>query len=583
MSNGPLLRLHPPADWRRWVVYQVYPRSFADSDADGVGDLRGVLGRLDYLQRLGVDVVWLSPVYRSPMDDNGYDISDYQDIDPLFGTLADLDELVAALHARGMRLIMDLVVNHTSDEHPWFTESRSSRDNPKRDWYWWRDPRAGATPGTPGAEPTNWESHFSGPTWTWDEQTGQYYLHIFSAKQPDLNWENPDVRQAVYAIMRWWLDRGVDGFRMDVINMISKDTSLPDTTPRRGSPYGPGDQHFICGPRNHEFLQEMHREVFAGRPGHLLTVGEMPDVTIDQAALFTTPERHEVDMVFQFEHVRLDQGAHKFDLRPLKLAELKASMAAWQAGLAGRGWNSLYFGNHDQPRSLSRFGDDGKYRVASAKALATILHLHQGTPYVYQGDELGMANAPLTAIGDYRDIQALRFYAETAERGATDIDLAALLVAMARMSRDQGRTPVQWNASAHAGFTAGTPWIAVNPDYVDVNAAAQVGRPGSVFEHYRQLIALRHADPVVTDGAFELLLPEHPAIWAFLRRGREAELLVAANFSADPVSAVLPLDAGWTDAEIVLASDPNRSPASPPSPDLALAPWESAVWRRAEV
>jgi oligo-1,6-glucosidase len=578
MSNGPLLRLHPPADWRRWVVYQVYPRSFADSDADGVGDLRGVLGRLDYLERLGVDVIWLSPVYRSPMDDNGYDISDYQDIDPLFGTLADLDELIAELHARGMRLMMDLVVNHTSDEHPWFVESRSSRDNPKRDWYWWRDPRPGATPGTPGAEPTNWESHFSGPTWTWDERTGQYYLHIFSTKQPDLNWENPEVRQAVYAIMRWWLDRGVDGFRMDVINMISKDTSLPDTQPRPGSPWGPGDQHFSVGPRNHEYLQEMHREVFDGRAEHVLTVGEMPLVTIPQAVLFTAPERHELDMVFQFEHVRLDQGAHHFDILPLTLPDLKRSMAVWQAGLAGQGWNSLYFGNHDQPRSLSRFGDDGKYRVASAKALATILHLHQGTPYVYQGDELGMANAPLAAIGDYRDIQALRFYAEAAGRG--DVDLAALLLAMARMSRDQARTPVQWDASANAGFSAGTPWIAVNPDHVDVNAAAQVGQPGSVFEHYRQLIALRHADPVVTEGAFELLLPEHPAIWAFLRRGRDAELLVAANFSADPVSSALPLDAGWADAEIVLASDPDRSPRQ--LPELALAPWESAVWRRAQ-
>ena len=568
------------AQWRRWVVYQVYPRSFADSDADGVGDLRGVIGRLDYLERLGVDVVWLSPVYRSPMDDNGYDISDYQDIDPLFGTLADLDELVADLHARGMRLMMDLVVNHTSDEHPWFVESRSSRDNPKRDWYWWRDPRPGATPGTPGAEPTNWESHFSGPTWTWDEQTGQYYLHIFSAKQPDLNWENPEVRQAVYAMMRWWLDRGVDGFRMDVINMISKDTSLPDTTRRPGSPYGPGDQHFICGPRNHEFLQEMYREVFAGRPGHVLTVGEMPDVTIDQAALFTAPERRELDMVFQFEHVRLDQGAHKFDLRTLTLPDLKASMAAWQAGLDGRGWNSLYFGNHDQPRSLSRFGDDGKHRVASAKTLATVLHLHQGTPYVYQGDELGMANAPLDAIVDYRDIQALRFYAEAAARGDTDVELAALLLAMNRMSRDQGRTPVQWDASDQAGFTTGTPWIAVNPDHVDVNAAAQVGRDDSVFEHYRRLIALRHADPVVTDGEFELLLPEHPAIWAFLRRGAGAELLVAANFSADTVTVALPLQqAGWDDAELVLASHPNRS--SRPLPELALAPWESAVWRRA--
>ena len=565
-----------PDQWRRWVVYQIYPRSFADANGDGVGDLRGVLGRLDYLERLGVDVVWLSPVYRSPMDDNGYDISDYQDVDPLFGTLADLDQLVAELHARGMRLMMDLVVNHTSDEHPWFVESRSSLDNPKRDWYWWRDPRPGATPGTPGAEPANWESYFSGPTWTYDERTGQYYLHIFSAKQPDLNWENPEVRQAVYAIMRWWLDRGVDGFRMDVINMISKDTSLPDTTPRPGSLYGPGDQHFTCGPRNHEFLQEMYREVFAGRPGHVLTVGEMPSVTIGQAVLFTAPERHELDMVFQFEHVWLDHGAHKFDILPLKLTDLKASMAAWQVGLAGQGWNSLYFGNHDQPRSLSQFGDDGKYRVASAKTLATVLHLHQGTPYVYQGDELGMANSPFTAITEYRDIQALRFYAEAAER--SDTDLPALLLAMRRKGRDQGRTPVQWDASAEAGFTAGIPWIAVNPDYADVNAAAQVGRDGSVFEHYRQLIALRHADPVVTDGEFALLLPEHPAIWAFARRGRDAELLVAANFSAEAVSATLPLDAGWAAAEVVLASHPDRSPQPPP--ELALAPWESVVWRR---
>jgi oligo-1,6-glucosidase len=366
---------------------------------------------------------------------------------------------------------------------------------------------------------------------------------------------------------------------MDVINMISKDTSLPDTQPRPGSPYGPGDQHFSVGPRNHEFLQEMYREVFAERPGHVLTVGEMPLVTIDEAVAFTDPRRHELDMVFQFEHVQLDQGAHKFDILPLKLTDLKASMAAWQAGLAGRGWNSLYFGNHDQPRSVSRFGDDGEHRVASAKTLATVLHLHQGTPYVYQGDELGMANSPFAAITDFRDIQALRFYAEAAERG--DTDLAALLVAINWKARDQARTPVQWDDSPGAGFSAGTPWIAVNPDYRDVNAAAQVGARGSVFEHYRQLIALRHADPVVTDGEFELLLAEHPAIWAFLRCGRDAELLVAANFSADAVSAVLPLDPGWADAVVVLASHPGRSPQPPP--DLALAPWESVVWRRRHV
>jgi oligo-1,6-glucosidase len=563
-------------DWRRWVVYQVYPRSFADSGGDGVGDLRGVLRHLDYLEHLGVDVVWMSPVYRSPMDDNGYDISDYNDIDPLFGTLADLDALIAELHARGMRLVMDLVVNHTSDEHPWFIESRSSRDNPKRDWYWWRDARPGTTPGTPGAEPTNWESHFSGPVWAWDEATGQYYLHIFSRKQPDLNWENPEVRQAVYAMMRWWLDRGVDGFRMDVINMISKDTSLPDSEPRPGSLYGPGDQYFICGPRNHEFLAEMYREVFAGRDAHVLTVGEMPGVTVPEAVLFTAPERHELDMVFQFEHVSLDFGTQRYDLRGLKLPALKASMAAWQAGLADRGWNSLYFGNHDQPRSVSRFGDDGKYRVASAKTLATVLHLHRGTPYVYQGDELAMANAPFAAIADYRDIQALNFYADAAARG--DVDLTALLVAMARMSRDNGRTPVQWDASPGAGFTSGTPWIAINPDHVEFNAATQVSDPGSVYEHYRQLIALRHTDPAVTEGDFELLLPDHPAIWAFLRRGRDAELLVAANFSADVAKVPLPLDDGWADAEVVLANLPGE--LLRPLPDLELRPWESVIWRR---
>jgi oligo-1,6-glucosidase len=569
-------------DWRRWVVYQIYPRSFADASGDGIGDLQGVLSRVDYLHRLGVDVVWLSPVYRSPMDDNGYDISDYQDIDPLFGSLADLDELIKELHQRNMKLVMDLVVNHTSDEHAWFRESRSSRESPKRDWYWWRDPRPGTVPGTPGAEPTNWESYFSGPVWTWDEKTGQYYLHLFSTKQPDLNWENPEVRQAVYAMMRWWLDRGVDGFRMDVINMISKDTSLPDTTPRPGSPYGPGNRFFIGGPRNHEFLQEMYREVFAGRDAHVLTVGEMPGVTIEDGIRFTDPARHELDMVFQFQHVSLDIGTNKFDPVRLELPKLKASMAAWQTGLNERGWNSLYFGNHDQPRSLSRFGDDSPaHRVAAAKTLATVLHLHRGTPYVYQGDELGMANSPFTVISDYRDIEALRFYAEATERGD---DLAVLLLAMAKMSRDQARTPVQWDASPGAGFTAGTPWLAINPDHVTVNAAAEVDDPDSVFAHYRRLITLRHEDPVVTEGDFELLLPGHPKIWAFLRRAAppagDADLLVVANFSAEPVSVSLPLDRGWADARVLVPSH-CEGPSQPP-PELTLRPWESAVWRLAK-
>jgi oligo-1,6-glucosidase len=564
-------------DWRRWTVYQVYPRSFADSNGDGVGDLPGVIGRLDYLARLGVDVVWLSPVYRSPMDDNGYDISDYQDIDPLFGNLADFDELVAGLHRRGIKLMMDLVVNHTSDEHPWFVESRSGRGNAKRDWYWWRDPLPGRVGGTPGAEPTNWESHFSGPTWEWDERTGQYYMHVFSRKQPDLNWETPEVRQAIYAMMRWWLDRGVDGFRMDVINMVSKDTSLPATTPRPGSLYGPGDQHFTCGPRNDEFLQEMYREVFATRSAHVLAVGETPWVTIDEAVRFTDPSNHELDMVFQFEHMYLDRGAHRYDIVPRSLPALKASLAAWQAGLAERGWNSLYWGNHDQPRAVSRFGDDGRYRAASAKALATVLYLHRGTPFVYQGDEVGMANAPFASLSDYRDIEALNFYTVAAARG--DVDLEALLATMGRMSRDHGRTPVQWDATPGAGFTTGTPWIGINPDHVGWNAAAQVGVEGSVFEYYRQLIALRHTDAVVTEGDFELLVPEHPTVWAYLRRTPAAELLVAANFSAEEAEVELPLGEAWAQATVVLSNLAGAAPPAPPG--TRLESWRAVVWRLA--
>jgi oligo-1,6-glucosidase len=488
------------------------------------------------------------------MDDNGYDISDYYDIDPLFGTLADLDELLDELHRRNMKLVMDLVVNHTSDEHPWFVESRSSRHNPKRDWYWWAD------------QPNNWTSHFSGPAWTLDETTGQYYLHLFSKKQPDLNWENEQVRQAVYQMMRWWLDRGVDGFRMDVINMISKDVTRRDAT--KG--------HFARGRRTHEFLQEMYREVFQGRREHVLTVGEMPGVNIAEAVQLTDPENHELDMVFQFQHVSLDYAPHRFDPRPLHLPDLKKAMADWQAGLADRGWNSLYWGNHDQPRSVSRFGDDGVHRYDAAKALATVLHLHRGTPYVYQGDELGMANAPFPSIADFRDIETLNFYAAAQARGD---DLEALLVGIRRMSRDQARTPMQWDGSPQAGFSTSTPWIDVNPDHSEVNAADQVDDPNSVFSHYRRLVALRHLDPVVTDGDFELLIPEHPRVWAFLRRTPGARLAVAANFSADRQEVSLPLGAGWDRAVAIIA---NR--ADPPSlaPVIVLRPWESVVWRDSE-
>jgi oligo-1,6-glucosidase len=566
----------PPREpwWKTAVVYQIYPRSFQDSDGDGVGDLRGIAARLDYLAQLGIDVIWLSPVYPSPQDDNGYDIADYQDIEPTFGTLADFDALLAAVHERGMRLVMDLVVNHTSDEHPWFAASGASRESPKRDWYWWRPAREGMRPGDPGAEPTNWASYFSGPAWELDAATGEYYLHLFSRKQPDLNWENPEVRQAVYAMMRWWLDRGVDGFRMDVIDMISKDPALPDGPPRPGGLLGDGQPHFICGPRIHEFMQEIHREVFAGRPEPLLNVGEMPGVTVEEAVRFTDPARAEVDMVFQFEHVQLDRGETKWDVRPLDLRELKASLARWQAGLADRGWNSLYLANHDQPRPVSRFGDDGKHRVRAAKMLATVLHLHRGTPYVYQGEELGMTNVPFASIEDFRDIESRNHYAEAVAAGE---DPAEVLAALRVSSRDNARTPMQWDASEHAGFTAGTPWLAVNPNHGEINAEAAVADPDSVFHHYRRLIELRHTVPAVAHGDFTLLLADDPRIYAFTRRLGDVELLVLGNFSSEPATPELHDASAWAGSEVLIGTGPELDRARA---DLRLAPWEGRVHRR---
>jgi oligo-1,6-glucosidase len=559
--------------WQSAVVYQVYPRSFADGDGDGIGDLPGLLGRLDHLAALGVDVVWLSPVYPSPQDDNGYDISDYQDIDPVFGSLADLDAILAGLHERGMKLVMDLVVNHTSDEHPWFVESRSGPDSPKRDWYWWRPAREGMAAGDPGAEPTNWTSFFSGSTWELDPVSGEYYLHLFSRKQPDLNWENPQVRDAIYTMMRWWLDRGVDGFRMDVINMISKDPSLPDGRVLSGAGgLGDGAEYYLGGPRIHEFLQEMHREVFAGRPDALLNVGEMPGVTVHEARLFTDPARAEVDMVFQFEHMNVDQGASKWDVRPFDLLALKGSLGRWQAGLAGTGWNSLYWNNHDQPRVVSRFGDDGPYRVPAAKLLGTILHLHQGTPYVYQGEELGMTNFPFTSIEQFRDIESLNHYAEAVAHGRPP---EQVLAGMRAMSRDNARTPMQWNADVHAGFTTGEPWLPVNPNYPQVNAEAALADPDSVFHHYRRLIELRHTEPAVAHGDFTMLLAEHERIYAFTRRLGDTELLVLGNFSdqIEKIEADGDFDpAPWAGAELVLGNYP--------AGDWPLRPWEARIYRR---
>ena len=561
-----------PPWWTSAVVYQVYPRSFADSDGDGIGDLEGIRGKLDHLADLGVDVVWLSPVYRSPQDDNGYDISDYQDIDPVFGTLAQFDALLSDAHARGMKIVMDLVVNHTSDEHPWFVESRSSTTSPKRDWYWWRDARPGMAPGAPGAEPTNWQSFFSGPSWELDETTGQYYLHLFSRKQPDLNWENQQVRAAIHEMLRWWLDRGVDGFRMDVINMISKQPDLPDGPPIPGTPYGDGTVATFFGPRLHEFLAEMHREVFAGRDADLITVGEMPGATVEQARLVTDPARAELDMVFQFEHVQLDQGASKWDHRSLRLTDLKASLGRWQAGLADVGWNSLYWDNHDQPRAVSRFGDDSpRHRRDAATCLATLLHGHRGTPYVYQGEEIGMANSQWADIRDFRDIESLNHFAAATAGGQ---DPAEVLAVLRPTSRDNARTPVQWDATEHAGFTTGTPWIAVNPDHVGWNVAAQRDDPHSVLAHHRALIALRHANRTVQLGDFTMLLPDHEHVYAYTRSLDGETLLVVANVSAThyPLAELLPEAVG---AEVVLGNRDHLADHDP----AVVGPWDARILR----
>ena len=570
--------------WRRAVIYQIWPRSFADSDGDGVGDIAGIVSKLDHLEALGVDAVWISPMSPSPQDDAGYDISDYRGIDPLFGTLDDLDGLVEALHDRGMRLIMDLVVNHTSDEHAWFEASRSSRDDPQRDWYWWRPPRDGMTGGEPGAEPNNWGSVFGGSAWRWDEATGEYVLHLFSTKQPDLNWEQPAVRDAVHEMMRWWLERGIDGFRMDVVNFISKDPELPDGHVRAGSRFGDALPHVIDGPRIHEFLAEMRRATSgAGGDRTLVWVGEMPGVTVDEAVRYTDPANGEVDLVFQFEHMGVDHGERgRFDVRPLRLVDLKASMNRWQVGLADVGWNSLYWCNHDQPRVVSRFGDDGEHRVRSAKLWATVLHLHRGTPFVYQGEELGMTNYPFTSLDEVRDVEARNHVADALDAGTSVDDVLAELRAG---SRDNARTPVQWDASDGAGFTTGEPWIPINPNRTEINAADQRADPDSVFHHVRRLIELRHELDVVVDGDFEPLLADDERIYAFARALGDDRLLVLANASGDEVPVDVADLGDWSD---VIASDAvgdvelllaNVADAAPLAPGLVLAPWEARVHR----
>jgi oligo-1,6-glucosidase len=559
----------PDGWWKSAVVYQIYPRSFADSNGDGTGDIPGITSKLDYLAELGVDVVWLSPVYVSPMDDNGYDISDYTDVDPLFGTLSDLDELIAGLHERGIKLVMDLVVNHTSDEHPWFQESRDPA-SPKRNWYWWRPARAGFEPSSKGAEPTNWEAAFSGSAWQYDERSGEYYLHLFSRKQPDLNWENPEVRRAVFDMMNWWVDRGVDGFRMDVINFISKPPELVDGKPAAGRTMVSAMAFSANGPRLEEFLAEMNAAVgLTAR--NLLTVGEMPGSTIELARSITDPANRELNMVFTFEHVGLDRmpEGSKWDLKPLELPLLKKNLGDWQQGLAEVGWNSLYFDNHDQPRAVSRFGDDSpEHRVNSAKTLGNVLHMHQGTPYIYQGEELGMTNSYFSAIEHYQDIESINYHADAMSLG---MEADVVMHSLSHRSRDNARTPMQWDDNSHAGFTEGIPWLPVNPNYVTVNAAAAMADPNSVFHHFKTLIKLRHDHPVIVDGRLELLLADHDQIWALTRTLDGQVLVMIANCSSKP--ATVPAEAlpDLTGASVLLATHPDRT-------SLDLLPWESRIY-----
>lgn len=559
--------------WKSAVVYQVYPRSFADTNGDGIGDLPGIISKLDYLARLGIDVLWLSPIFKSPQDDNGYDISDYQDIDPMFGTLADVDALIAEAHDRGIKIVMDLVVNHSSDDHPWFVESRSSKDNPKRDWYWWRPAREGMSAGEPGAEPTNWRSFFSGSVWQLDERTNEYYLHLFSKRQPDLNWENPEVRAAVYEMMNWWLDRGIDGFRMDVINLISKVLPLRDGDHPGPDGYAPGFHLVVDGPRIHEYLKEMHQEVFAGRE-QLINVGEMPGVTAAEAIRYTNPDERELDMVFQFEHMSVDHGRDRYDPIDLDLRVLKSSLGGWQAALQEAGWNSLYWNNHDQPRVVSRFGNDGEYRVESAKLLGTVLHMMQGTPYIYQGEELGMTNYPFTAFDQFQDIEARNYAAAAAQ--SPEFDEAWLLRSMAFSSRDNARTPMQWDDSPQAGFTTGTPWLAVNPNADVINAARAMADPDSVFHFYRRLIEMRHTLPVVVHGRFDLLLADDEHIFAYTRTLEDEQMLVIANFSDEVVTLPSGILSIASHGRLLLGNYPDLVA----SDEQILRPWESRVYHR---
>lgn len=544
--------------WQSAVIYQIYPKSFQDSAARGTGDLKGIMARLDYLKTLGVDALWLTPVYVSPQVDNGYDIADYLAIDPAYGTMADFEALLAAAHARDIRIVMDIVVNHTSTEHAWFKSALGDKNSPYRDYYIWRDP-------VDGGVPNNWQSKFGGSAWELDSATGQYYLHLFAREQADLNWENPAVRAEVKKIIHFWANKGVDGFRLDVINLISKDQTFPNDET------GDGRRFYTDGPRIHEFLQDVSRDVFA--PVGAMTVGEMSSTSLEHCQRYGALDGSELSMVFNFHHLKVDYpNGDKWTKAPFDFLELKRIFNHWQSGMHGKGWSALFWCNHDQPRIVSRFGDEGEHRVVAAKMLASTLHGLQGTPYIYQGEEIGMTNPGYQRINDYQDVESRNIFAIKQAEGMSEAEILAIL---GTKSRDNSRTPMQWSAAANAGFTQGTPWLKPAANYPEINAEAVLADQNSVFWHYRDLIALRKAHPIFTQGDYQELLTGHPQIWAYARRANGQTLLVVSNFYGEPVEFALPAELQSGQGRLLLGNYPD-SPAQPQSG--MLRPYESLIW-----
>lgn len=556
MKEGMSMTVTNPIPWwQNGVIYQIYPKSFQDSNGSGYGDLAGVSQRLDYLQQLGVSALWLTPVYVSPQVDNGYDVADYCAIDPTYGTLEEFDALVAAAHQRGMRIVMDMVFNHTSTQHPWF-QAAQDRHSPQRQFYIWRD-------GTPAVPPNNWRSKFGGGAWQWHADSGQYYLHLFASEQADLNWEHPPVRAELKKVCEFWADRGVDGLRLDVINLVSKQQDFPDDT------QGDGRRFYTDGPRIHEFLQEMSRDVF--QPRGLMTVGEMSSTTLDHCQRYANLDGSALSMTFNFHHLKVDYpNGEKWSLARPDYVQLKQLFNQWQQGMHGRAWNALFWCNHDQPRIVSRFGDEGALRVPAAKMLAMVLHGMQGTPYIYQGEELGMTNPGFRQISDYRDLESLNMFAERRAAGAAEDELLAIL---ASKSRDNSRTPMQWDASPHAGFSRVTPWIAVCDNYPQINAEAALADTDSVFHCYRRLIALRQQYDLLTFGDYQDLLPDHPQLWCYQRHWQGQRLLVIANLSTQAQEYPLPTSL----AELSWTPLMTNYPDSALSPTLYLRPFEALM------